>query len=84
MYCSALAAVGLIGLWAMATFPYMVYSTVEPAKLSLTYSNSSSSDLTLTVMLLIALIGVPLVLFYHFLVYRTFAGKVKVDAEDSY
>jgi cytochrome d ubiquinol oxidase subunit II len=83
-YGSALSAVGLIGLWAMATFPFMVYSTVQPGKLSLTYLNSSSSDLTLTVMLIIALIGVPLVLFYHFLVYRTFAGKVKLGAEDSY
>ncbi len=83
-YGSALSAVGLIGLWASATFPFMVYSTASPAKLSLTYLNSSSSSLTLTVMLIIALIGVPLVLFYHFLVYRTFAGKVKVGGEDSY
>ena len=83
-YGSALGAVGLIGLWAMATFPFMVYSTAQPGKLSLTYLNSSSSNLTLTVMLIIALIGVPLVLFYHFLVYRMFAGKVKLGAEDSY
>lgn len=83
-YASALGSVGLIGLWASATFPFMVYSTAHPTKLSLTYLNSSSSQLTLTVMLIIALIGVPLVLFYHFLVYKTFRGKVKVDAEESY
>jgi cytochrome d ubiquinol oxidase subunit II len=83
-YGSALGAVGLIGLWASATFPYMVYSTIQSARFSLTYSNSSSSNLTLTVMLIIALVGVPLVLFYHFLVYRTFAGRVKVGPDESY
>ncbi len=83
-YASALGAVGLVGLWASATFPFMVYSTAEPAKLSLTYLNSSSSTLTLTVMLIIALIGVPLVLFYHFLIYKTFRGKVKVGSGEGY
>jgi cytochrome d ubiquinol oxidase subunit II len=83
-YSSALGSVGLIGLWASATFPYMVYSTIDSAKLSLTYTNSSSSDLTLTVMLIIALIGMPLVLYYHYLVYRTFAGKVGAGGEEAY
>ncbi len=83
-YGSALGSVGLVGLWISATFPFMVYSTTQPAKLSLTYLNSSSSQLTLTVMLIIALIGVPLVLFYHYLVYRTFAGKVKPGTDDAY
>ena len=44
---------------------------------SLTVANSSSSDLTLGVMLVIAIIGVPLVAAYTIIVYRTFAGKVK-------
>jgi cytochrome d ubiquinol oxidase subunit II len=44
----------------------------------LTVANSASSQLTLTVMTIIAAIGVPLVLFYIYLVYRIFAGKVRV------
>jgi len=47
--------------------------------LSLTAYNSSSSELTLTVMLVVALLGVPLVLLYNLWVYRTFAGKMKQE-----
>jgi cytochrome d ubiquinol oxidase subunit II len=36
----------------------------------------ASSDLTLTVMLVIALIGVPVVLAYTILVYRSFRGRI--------
>ena len=43
---------------------------------ALTVANSASSQLTLTVMLIIAAIGVPLVLFYFFLIYRTYAGRI--------
>jgi len=50
---------------------------------SLTIYNASSTDNTLTAMLIIALIGVPLVLVYAFWVYRSFRGK-PVITEDSY
>ena len=32
-------------------------------------------------MLIIAAIGVPLVLFYFYLVYKIFAGKIQLDGE---
>jgi len=73
-YASSLGAVGLVGLWAAAIFPALVPSTGVGD--SLTIMNSSSSALTLTVMLIIAAIGVPLVLFYFFLIYRTYAGRI--------
>ncbi len=73
-YASSLGAVGLVGVWASAIFPALVPSTGVGE--SLTIANSASSPLTLTVMLIIAGIGVPLVLFYFFLIYRTYAGRI--------
>lgn len=75
-YAASLAPVALIGLWAVSIFPRLVPAINDDA-LSLTIANSASSQLTLTVMAIIAAIGVPLVLFYIYLVYRVFAGKVR-------
>ena len=79
-YAASLSAVSLVGLWAAAIFPRMVPALGDDA-LSLTISNSSSSQLALTAMLIIAAIGVPLVLAYTTLVYKTFAGKVQTGGE---
>jgi cytochrome d ubiquinol oxidase subunit II len=79
-YAASLAPVALIGLWAVSIFPRLVPAINDDA-LSLTVANSASSQLTLTVMTIIAAIGVPLVLFYIYLVYRIFAGKVRAGGE---
>jgi cytochrome d ubiquinol oxidase subunit II len=79
-YAASLAPVALIGLWAVSIFPRLVPAINDDA-LSLTVANSASSQLTLTVMTIIAAIGVPLVLFYIYLVYRIFAGKVHAGGE---
>ncbi|MCY2951106.1 MAG: cytochrome d ubiquinol oxidase subunit II [Planctomycetota bacterium] len=50
---------------------------------SLTISNSSSSQRTLGVMLVVAGVGMPLVVGYSIFVYRVFKGKV-VLSEESY
>ena len=63
---------------AFALFPNMVPCTNNP-EWSLTVFNSSSSQLTLTAMLVIALIGMPLVLAYTVFIHRVFKGKVKVS-----
>ncbi len=60
---------------AVSAFPVLVPSSIDLAN-SLTAYNASSSKLTLTVMLIIALIGVPIVLGYTIFVYRQFRGKV--------
>lgn len=70
-----LSSVAFFGLWGMAgsyLFPNLV---VNNAGESITIFNSSSSQLTLTVMLIIALIGVPIMLGYTIYVYRIFKGK---------
>ena len=75
---SAAAIVGLVGLAAAGNYPDLVPARGSAAATSLTVSTASSSSLTLKVMLIITLIGMPLVLAYSVFVYRAFRGKVDV------
>ena len=76
---SAATIAAVIGLTAVSLFPRMVPSSLDPAN-SLTIYDSSTPR-TLTVMLIIALIGMPLVIAYTAWVYRVFAGKVILEEE---
>ena len=71
---SSLTFLGLWGVVGAIHYPNLVRAT-DPA-LSLTIANASSSALTLKVMLLIALVGMPLVVGYTVFAYRVFKGKV--------
>jgi cytochrome d ubiquinol oxidase subunit II len=73
---------GMIGLAAMSLFPRLVPSSIDLAY-SLTITNSSSSPASQTVMLVIALIGMPLVILYTIIIHRVFRGKVRLTG-DSY
>ncbi|MBU9722961.1 cytochrome d ubiquinol oxidase subunit II [Bacillus alkalicola] len=64
---------------AIGLFPNLVIAT-NPMK-NLTIYNASSTDLTLTVMLIIALIGMPLVIAYTAYVYYVFRGKTPAERE---
>jgi len=75
---TALIFLGLWGIVGAIHFPNLVKASNDP-NLSLTISNASSTQLTLTVMLIIALIGMPLVIGYTIYVYRIFKGKVKLS-----
>lgn len=75
------AIAATVGVGATALYPNLVPSLGGGA--SLTIANSSSSPLTLQVMLVIALIGVPIVLGYTAFLYRVFRGPVVLD-EASY
>ena len=79
---SSAAIAGLIGISLTSMFPKLLPSSVDLAY-SLTAYNASSTPPTLTAMLIIALIGMPLVLVYTFVIYRVFKGKV-VLTPDSY
>ncbi len=72
----------IIGLSAVSMYPRFVPSSIDAAN-SLTIYNASSTDKTLTVMLIIALIGMPLVIAYSAYIYNVFKGKT-VLAEESY
>lgn len=63
---------------AAGLFPNLLISSVDPAY-NLTVYNASAHSNTLTVMLVIALIGLPFVLLYTAGVYYFFRGKVRLD-----
>jgi cytochrome d ubiquinol oxidase subunit II len=67
---------------ALGMFPNLLISTIDP-QYNLTVTNAASQPNTLTVMLIIALIGIPFVLLYTAGVYYIFRGKVRLEA-DSY
>jgi cytochrome d ubiquinol oxidase subunit II len=73
-------AVALVGL-----YPDLIPSRLDPSA-SLTIANSSSSQYTLRLMAIVALVFVPIVVVYQFLVYRFFRHKVRETdvAEDSH
>jgi cytochrome bd ubiquinol oxidase subunit II len=67
---------------AIEIFPVVLVSSADPS-FSLTIYDVASSDKSLGIMLTIVVIGLPLVLAYTFIVYKTFMGKVKLE-EHSY
>lgn len=74
--CASIAA--LLALFAIGIFPNIVTSNPNP-EYSLTLYNAASSQKTLTIMLIIAAIGVPFVLAYTAGIYWVFRGKVKTE-----
>ena len=76
---SCLSIALLVGLFGLGTYPYLVYSTMEPDTYSLTIYNAASTKATLKNLLVVVGIGVPLVLAYGFWIYRIFRGKVKLE-----
>jgi cytochrome d ubiquinol oxidase subunit II len=78
---SSVAIASLVGVLGVSLYPRMVPSSVDVANHSLTIYNASSSSLTLTVMLIIALIGMPLVIAYTAFIYTLFMGKVVLGEE---
>lgn len=77
-FFSALTIALALVLVAIELYPTLLYSSTNPEN-SITIYNAASSDKSLGIMLLMVLIGGPLVLGYTFFVYKTFAGKVRLD-----
>jgi cytochrome d ubiquinol oxidase subunit II len=73
--CCTIAA--LVFLFAVAMYPNLVRSAPDAAH-SLTLFNASSSHRTLGIMGIIAALGLPFVLTYTVVIYRTFHGKVEL------
>ncbi len=71
---SCTAMVLMMATFGLTYFPNMVLSSPEIAN-SLTIYNAASTQKTLGIMLIIALIGVPLVLAYTASIYWVFRGK---------
>jgi cytochrome d ubiquinol oxidase subunit II len=79
---SAATIAALVFLFGVALFPNLVTSNPDPEN-SLTIYSAASSPRTLSIMLLIACIGLPFVLAYSAAIYWTYRGKVELD-EHSY
>ena len=78
-FISSAATISLLLIMvALEVFPYLLYSTENPAN-SITIHNGASSAKTMKILLVIALIGTPLVATYTSFVFWTFKGKVKLD-----
>jgi len=75
---SCAAMITLMGLFGLEMYPNLVLSNPDPAN-SLNIYNAASSPKTLSIMLTIAAIGVPIVLAYTVSIYWIFRGKVKLD-----
>ena len=76
---SSLLIAALVGLVGIALFPNVLRSSTGEAW-NLTIYNTASSEKTLGIMALIALLGMPFVLAYTAVIYWTYRGKVKLGA----
>jgi cytochrome d ubiquinol oxidase subunit II len=72
----------LVMLLGLALYPNLVTASNDAAN-SVTIFTAASSAKTLTIMLIIAVIGMPFVLTYTGIIYWAFRGKVRLD-EHSY
>ncbi len=75
---SACSIAALIALFGMGIYPNLIVSSLDPAW-NLTLYNAASSQKTLKIMLIIAIIGMPFVIAYTASIYWIFRGKVKLD-----
>ncbi len=76
---SSAAIASLMALFAVGMFPNFLISSINP-EYSLTLYNASSSEKTLEIMLIMAIIGIPFVLAYTISIYWVFRGKVKLNS----
>ncbi|MDZ7378465.1 MAG: cytochrome d ubiquinol oxidase subunit II [candidate division KSB1 bacterium] len=77
-WCSSAAFLALWLIVGAIQFPYLVRASGDNG-LGLTAYNASSGLLTLQVMTLIALVGMPVVIGYTIYVYRVFRGPVRTE-----
>jgi len=73
--CCSIAA--FVFLFLVALYPNLIVSSLK-SEWSLTIYNAASSNKTLGIMALIALIGMPFVLTYTAIIYWVFRGKVEL------
>ena len=79
--------IGVTFFGVLGMFPNILISSMNPAWSISAFNGGSSSQLTLTIMLGVALVFVPIVICYQFWMYRTFAGPVtraQLEDEHSY
>lgn len=78
--CCSIAA--FVFLFMVALYPNLIASSINP-DFDLTIFNAASSQKTLKIMAIIALVGMPFVLTYTVIIYWVFRGKTEIG-EHSY
>ncbi len=73
--CSAIFIVCLTLFAVLGMFPNIIISSIDPAY-SVSVLNGASSHLTLTIMFIVVLLGVPVVIGYQAWVYWVFSHKI--------
>ena len=69
----------LVGLFALSMFPNFVVAASNSIGPNITAMSAANSEYTLAAMTIITCIGLPLVLIYHVIIYRTFRGRVSEE-----
>ncbi|WP_147680974.1 cytochrome d ubiquinol oxidase subunit II [Actinomyces ruminicola] len=79
LHFAAIAGVVILVFTAMA--PNVMRSSIDPAY-SLTITQAASADTTLAIMTVVAVVFLPVVLFYTIWGYRTFAARINAERID--
>jgi cytochrome d ubiquinol oxidase subunit II len=80
-FASCLTVSALVLLLGLALFPNLVTSTPNPEN-SLTIYSAASSQKTLGIMLIVALMGMPFVIAYTSIIYWVFRGRVAIGGDE--
>jgi len=80
---SSAVILSMLGIAGVGLYPRLLPSITD-LNFSLTIFNASSTQKTLTVMLIIALVGMPMVITYTAFIYRVFKGKVVSTTDNHY
>ena len=78
-FWAALLAALLVLLLAASMFPNFVVASADSVGPAIPAMSAASSELTLMWMTIITCVGLPLVLVYHVIIYRTFRGRIEDD-----
>ncbi len=73
------SALLLVLLLAASMFPNLVVASADSAGPAITAMSAASSELSLMWMTGITCVGLPLVLIYHVIIYRTFRGRIREE-----
>lgn len=77
--CQSISAVALVFLLAFSMFPVLVNASADSVGAAITLMSAGATELSLTYMTVILCIGLPFVLVYHVIIYRTFRGRIQID-----
>jgi cytochrome d ubiquinol oxidase subunit II len=75
---SSLSVAGVVATVGVSMFPFLLPSSIDP-NVSLTVWDASSSELTLTLMLIATGVFLPIIVLYTAFIYRVLRGKVTKD-----